>query len=231
MLAPHQVMPGRRTRTLRERDADHGALHQPARRCPVVCADELGPVIPRTFAPAPGWSPDGHRIKAELDYSRGPEKTWVYGALRLADGHEVNHDRSIPQQRPLLCHHTTVSPPEVGWKTTLASGCPHFDRCLLAQPARRLVADLPQSRPGRPVLRRPRRNRPRHQCDDSRAERPCKTLGMGQTHPTNPPTTPPVCVRPLRNAALASTATVLAVTDGQAGRPVDVIRIFLIVEG
>ncbi|MET7607975.1 hypothetical protein ABZS96_37165, partial [Streptomyces avermitilis] len=43
----------------------------------VVCADELGPVIPRTFPPAPGWSPDGHRIKNEIDYSRGPEKTWV----------------------------------------------------------------------------------------------------------------------------------------------------------
>jgi hypothetical protein len=55
----------------------------------VICADELGPVIPRAFPPAPGWSPDGHRIKAELDYSRGPEKTWVYGGLRVRDGIEV----------------------------------------------------------------------------------------------------------------------------------------------
>ncbi|MFF7535393.1 IS630 family transposase [Streptomyces bobili] len=55
----------------------------------VICADELGPVIPRTFAPAPGWSPDGHRIKSELDYSRGPEKTWVYGALRVRDGQQI----------------------------------------------------------------------------------------------------------------------------------------------
>jgi hypothetical protein len=46
-------------------------------------------VIPRTFAPAPGWSPGGHRIKAPLEYSRGPEKTWVYGGLRVADGHAV----------------------------------------------------------------------------------------------------------------------------------------------
>jgi hypothetical protein len=44
-------------------------------------ADELGPVIPRTFPPALGWSPDGHRIKALLEYSRGPEKTWVYDGL------------------------------------------------------------------------------------------------------------------------------------------------------
>ena len=55
----------------------------------VICADELGPVIPRTFPPAPGWSGDGHRIKAPLEYSRGPEKTWVYGGLRVADGQAV----------------------------------------------------------------------------------------------------------------------------------------------
>jgi transposase InsO family protein len=55
----------------------------------VVCADELGPVIPRSFPPAPGWSADGHRVKALLDYGRGPEKTWVYGALRVADGQAI----------------------------------------------------------------------------------------------------------------------------------------------
>ncbi|MFG3026917.1 transposase [Streptomyces sp. NPDC048254] len=55
----------------------------------LASADELGPVIPRTLPPAPAWSPDGHRIKAELDYSRGPDKTWVYGDLRPADGQAV----------------------------------------------------------------------------------------------------------------------------------------------
>jgi hypothetical protein len=55
----------------------------------VIRADELGPVIPRTFPPAPGWSPDGHRIKAPLEYSRGSDKTWVFGGLRLRDGQEV----------------------------------------------------------------------------------------------------------------------------------------------
>jgi transposase len=45
--------------------------------------------VPRTFPPAPGWSANGHRIKAPLDYSRGPEKTWVYGALRVRDGKEL----------------------------------------------------------------------------------------------------------------------------------------------
>src|SRR6266852_4758886 len=32
---------------------------------------------------------DGYRIKAPLDYSRGPEKTWVYGVLRVRDGKEL----------------------------------------------------------------------------------------------------------------------------------------------
>ncbi|MGW0590074.1 transposase [Streptosporangium sp. NPDC002607] len=55
----------------------------------MICADELGPVTPRTFPPAPGWSPDGHRIKDRLEYSRGTDKTWVYGALRIRDGTEL----------------------------------------------------------------------------------------------------------------------------------------------
>ena len=55
----------------------------------VICADELGPVTPRTFPPPPGWSDDGHRIKVPLEYGRGPEKVWVYGALRVRDGQAV----------------------------------------------------------------------------------------------------------------------------------------------
>ncbi len=35
---------------------------------------------------APGWSPDGHRIKAFLEYSRGRDKVWGFGALRVEDG-------------------------------------------------------------------------------------------------------------------------------------------------
>ena len=42
----------------------------------VICADELGPVIPRTFPPAPGWSPGGHRIKAPLE--RSYRRRFVY---------------------------------------------------------------------------------------------------------------------------------------------------------
>ena len=52
----------------------------------VVCVDELGPVPPRNFPPAPGWSPGGHRIKVPLDYDRGLDKVWVYGALCVRDG-------------------------------------------------------------------------------------------------------------------------------------------------
>jgi hypothetical protein len=52
----------------------------------VICAGELGPVVPRAFPPAPGWSPGGHRFKAPPEYSRGPEKTWACGGLRVAGG-------------------------------------------------------------------------------------------------------------------------------------------------
>src|SRR3954454_17882095 len=61
----------------------------PPQGATTLCLDELGPVIPHTFPPAPGWSPDGHRIKAPLEYGRGDEKVWVDGALRVRDGQEV----------------------------------------------------------------------------------------------------------------------------------------------
>src|SRR4051812_45642233 len=47
------------------------------------------PVMPRTFDPPASWSTDGHRPKAPLTYSRGPEKTWIYGGLRISDGQAV----------------------------------------------------------------------------------------------------------------------------------------------
>lgn len=43
----------------------------------------------RSYPPTPGWSVTGHRLKAPLAYSRGPEKVWVYGALRVRDGQVV----------------------------------------------------------------------------------------------------------------------------------------------
>ncbi|MGS2644617.1 hypothetical protein [Streptosporangium sp. LJ11] len=55
----------------------------------MVAADELGLILSRTFEAAPGWSADGRRIKAAVEYSRGPEKIWVYGGLRIADGQAV----------------------------------------------------------------------------------------------------------------------------------------------
>src|SRR5260221_2041395 len=67
----------------------------------VLCVDELGPVTPRNFPPAPGWSPDGHRIKAPLNYDRGREKTWVYGALCVRTGQVLKRDRSGAQHRGL----------------------------------------------------------------------------------------------------------------------------------
>ena len=55
----------------------------------MLCVDELGPVTPRTFPPAPGWSSDGHRLKAPLEYGRGTDKAWIYGALHPATGHTI----------------------------------------------------------------------------------------------------------------------------------------------
>ena len=43
-------------------------------------------MTPRNFPPAPGWSPDGHRIKVPLNDARGPRKVWIYGALSVHEG-------------------------------------------------------------------------------------------------------------------------------------------------
>jgi hypothetical protein len=76
--------PGPRVRPKRSRIIE--LYTDPPLGSTVVCVDELGPVTPRFFPPAPGWSPDGHRIKAPLEYGRGPDKAWVFGALRVKDG-------------------------------------------------------------------------------------------------------------------------------------------------
>jgi len=62
------------------------AYTSPLEGATTIGVDERGPVIPRTFPPASGWSPTGHRIHAPLEYRRGPENVWVYGALRVRDG-------------------------------------------------------------------------------------------------------------------------------------------------
>jgi hypothetical protein len=79
----------------------------------VCCADELGPVSPRTFLPARGWSLDGHRIKAPLDYGRGPDKVWGFGALRVRDGQAVTFtapSRNTAGYRQLLDALATANP-------------------------------------------------------------------------------------------------------------------------
>lgn len=63
--------------------------HYPAEGSTTICTDERGPGVSRTFDPAPGWSTDGHRLKAPLDDGRGPENPWVDGALRVRDGKEL----------------------------------------------------------------------------------------------------------------------------------------------
>lgn len=53
-------------------------------------------MTPRAFPPPPSWSPDGHRLKAPLEYGRGPDKTWIFGALRVRDGQALT--RTAPSR-------------------------------------------------------------------------------------------------------------------------------------
>lgn len=135
-----------------------------------------------------------------------------------------HHDRSLPQQRLLaavpptargrqpargdLDRHRQPLLPQQPVHPDLAEGPPphpsrlHPRRRLLAQPPGRLVAHLPQSRPRRPVIRQPRRHHIRHNPGHRPAQLPRHTLDLGQTRATNPSTTTPICIHPLRNAAV-----------------------------
>ncbi len=75
-----------RSRVRPKRSKIVGLYTNPPPNSTVVCVDELGPINPRAFPPAPGGSPDGRRIRAPLEYGRGPDKAWVFGALRVKDG-------------------------------------------------------------------------------------------------------------------------------------------------
>src|SRR2546425_4146841 len=110
---------------------------EPPEGSTTVCTDELGPGVLRTFDPAPGWSATGHRLKAPMDYGRGPEKTWVYGALRVRNRKEVTRCATSrnavmlhrPARRqwtiqpatstsfPLNSRATTASRPAAGWQS------------------------------------------------------------------------------------------------------------------
>src|SRR4051794_27645412 len=66
----------------------HYSTHPPPETT-VIAADELAPGDAAYRHPPPGWSTDGHRVKAPLTDRRGPEKTWIYGGLRIGDGRAV----------------------------------------------------------------------------------------------------------------------------------------------
>jgi hypothetical protein len=190
----------------------------------VICADELGPVIPRTFPPVPGWSPDGHRIKAPLEYSRGPEKTWVYGGLRVAGGHAVTmcassrnsaccqdflqlEEQASPGGTLYVITGNLSSHDSKSTRAWLERPSPHPARLhpqgrLLAELPGRLVADLPAPGAGRAGIRRSLRDRPRHPGSHRPAQRPRPALDLRTTRAQAPLLPSALYIHPLRNVAL-----------------------------
>jgi DDE superfamily endonuclease len=189
----------------------------------VICADELGPVIPRTFPPPPGWSTDGHRIKAPLDYARGPERTWVYGALRVRDGEAVTltapSRNSVGYQQLLAAVEQANPTGELAVITdNLASHSSFSTRAWLAEHPRIRQVFIPvgacwlnlQEAWWRLFRRAPlpgraspaRGDHPRHPGHDLPTQRPCPPLGLGpSTTLTTLPATRPHLPN-LRNVAL-----------------------------
>src|SRR5258707_1162517 len=121
-LAPDPALGDQQGSRLRPKRARIVARYTaPPEGATVVCVDELGPVTPRNFPPAPGWSADGHRSKVPLDYERGPDKVWIYGALCVRTGQVLTQtasSRNTTGSLALLC--------------TLDQTYPRGDRYLIA---------------------------------------------------------------------------------------------------
>jgi len=113
-----------------------------------------------------------------MDYSRGPEKTWVYGALRVRDGKELTRcaasrnskgyialladiEADNPTGDLYIITDTLSSHNSLETRTWL-EGHPRIhhvfipDFRVLAQPARGLVAPFPSRCAGWPELCQPR---------------------------------------------------------------------------
>ena len=224
-LARDALLDGQPRPGLRPKRAAVVALYTaPPAGATTVCVDELGPLIPRTYPPAPGWSRDGHRIKAPLDYGRGPEKVWVYGALRVRDGRAVTLTaasrntagylrllEAVARANPAgdlyligdnLSSHK--SPPIMAWLAGPPARPPglHPGRRLLAEPPGGLVAAVPPRGRRRPELRRRRRDRPRHPRRHRPAQPPRQTLGLEPPAEAASLSAPCLRLPPLRNGAL-----------------------------
>lgn len=142
---------------------------------------------PRTFPPAPGWSPDGHRIKALLDYGRGPDKVWVYGALRPCDGQALTF--------------TAPSRNTAGFRTLL-------DAIEKANPAGDLylINDNLSSHSSGPIrewlTEHPRVHQEPLPTGHRSAQSTSETVDLGTTAPAPSTATTPFCLLALRNGAL-----------------------------
>ncbi len=190
----------------------------------VVCVDELGPVTPRNFPPAPGWSPDGHRSKVPLEYDRGREQVGVSGALCVRTGQVLKRDRarahhrrlpgaaaharpglspgrSLPHCRPPRPPHQWSHPGLVG----RSPACParlHSRWRRLAHPHRGLVAPLPAHSLRRGLGRQRRRQRLCYPHRHRPAQPPGQTLGLGTPTAPAPHASSLFRLPPLRNNAI-----------------------------
>jgi hypothetical protein len=115
-----------------------------------------------------------------LDYSRGPEKTWVYGALRVRDGRELTRCAASRNSTNYIALLADIEADNVTGDLFIitdnlsshnsAQTCAWLaehprlhqvfipDFRVLAQPARRLVAALPPRCPGWTEFCQPRRD-------------------------------------------------------------------------
>jgi DDE superfamily endonuclease len=165
--------------------------------------------------------------KAPLEYSRGIEKTWVYGGLRVADGQTVTctapsrnsaHyqrflslvEQANPSGEVVVITDNLSSHPSVATREWLA-GHPRIQQVFIPQKAcwlnlQEAGGGCSAAKPWPAMLRRRWRDRARHTGRHGPAEYPRPTLGLGPSSAASAPQTPHLHLSNLRNEALVSCA-------------------------
>ncbi len=173
------------------------ALHPPAQGRDGRLRRRARPGDPRTFPPAPGWSPDGHRVKAPLEYGRGEERVWCTARCGSSGPTRPGSSR----WSATTCPATTAGRCGRGWPTTPHPAGIYPEKRLLAAPAGGLVAAVSPCGLGRPVVANAGELEHATRVATRQLNRRARPW-CGAVRPADPQTPPQVRVPPLRNAAL-----------------------------
>ena len=209
-LAPHPLLDHQPRSGLRPKRTRIIGLYTLRRQgTTVICADELGPVIPRTFPPRPAGRPTGTGSRPRWSTAAARRRPGCTAACASATAARspsppppatapaTSASAQLEQANPagpivvitdnLSSHNSWLHPP-MARRHPRIRRCSSRSKALLAEPAGGLVADLPQRprSPGRPSPTPTRSPTPPRRHRPAQRPRPALDLGTPITQPRRP---------------------------------------------